>query len=241
VVESEKFPAAFDCMMQEYDIMKLVEMHPQLGKVFGLFQDSEFFHIEMDFHEGCDFTKLKQCAIGAGVSLTEVWWGNVLKQCLEALSHVHSKGIIHCDVKEANLMLKTTNYHEPSVVLIDFGVAQMEGIKRSVAYGTPGYMPPEVWRTLMWETKGDLFSFGVAILQMLIDRTSPGVFIENTKGLKDVAEATNTRQPPIHLIPPCCHHLKSFVRQLLSKDVSERPSAQELLSEDRATRRWWKN
>jgi serine/threonine protein kinase len=222
-------------MMQEYQTMRLVQRNPRIGKAFALFQDSDFFHIEMEFHEGGDFTKVKQRAIGAGVSLTEVWWGSLLKQCLEALSHVHALGIVHCDVKEPNLMLKTANYHEPSVVLIDFGIAQKEGTKHSITYGTPGYIPPEVWQSHVWYTAGDLFSLGVTMLQMLIDRTPSiedpgcGIFVGNAFGLKDIAVATHTQQPPIHLIPPRYHHLKSVISQVLSKDASKRPSARELL------------
>jgi serine/threonine protein kinase len=230
--------SAIDCMRQEYETLRCVEMHPRIGKVFGLFQDCNFFHIELEFHEGGDFTKLKQRSMRAGVSLTEVWWGNVLKQCLEALSHVHSKGFVHCDVKEPNLMLRTTNYHAPSVVLIDFGIAQAEGAIRSTTYGTPGYIPPEVWRTHMWSRGGDIFSLGVTLLQMLIDRTPSesqpgcGIFVQNSTDLNTIAEATRTLQPPIHLIPPHYHHLRSLVRQMLSKDVSERPSACDALSDD---------
>lgn len=224
---------AIPCMMREYQTMKVVEMHRNIGKVYDLFQESDFFHIEMELHEGGDFTTLKARAMSAGISLTEAWWNNVLWQCLEALRFVHSKGFVHCDVKEPNFMLKNMDYNTPSVVLIDFGVAQEEGLASTPAFGTPGYVPPEVWRTHKWEGKGDVFSLGVTMLQVLIDRIPSqkdpknGIFVENTNDLNSIATATQTREPPMHLIPPCYPNLQAAVRQLLLKDLEERPSALE--------------
>lgn len=217
--------------------MKLVERHPRVGKTFGLFQDSDFFHLEMEYYEGGDFTTLKQRAVSADVSTNEDWWGQVFKQCLEGLSHVHSKGIIHCDIKEPNMMLRTTNYAEPIVVIIDFGVAQAVGAKRDITYGTPGYIPPETWRTLTWSTSGDMFSLGVVILQMMIGRTPTekdpgcGIFVNNG-GQKEVARATNKQEAPIHEMPSSYPNLKSLVERLLAKDPSQRPSAQDALCDD---------
>jgi serine/threonine protein kinase len=221
-------------MMQEYQALRLVESHPCVGKAFGLFQDSDFFHIEMEFYEGGDFTKLALHAAEACVLTTEAWWGKVFKQCLEGLRHVHSKGIIHCDIKEPNLMIRNRKYHEPSVVIVDFGISQAEGVSRPTPYGTPGYIPPEVWRTLKWHTSGDLFSLGVVILQMMIGRTPTekypgrGVFV-NSRSLEEVAQATSTQEPPIGLMPSSYQNLKSLASQLLQKDARYRPSAHEAL------------
>jgi len=227
--------SAFDAMVQEYQALRLVESHPCVGKAFGLCQDSDFFHIEMELYEGGDFTKLASHAADARVLTTEAWWGKVFKQCLEGLRHVHSKGIIHCDIKEPNLMIRNRKYHNPSVVIVDFGVAQAEGVSRPTPYGTPGYIPPEVWRTHEWHTQGDLFSLGVVILQMLIGRTPTddypgrGVFVNN-RSLEEVAKVTTTREPPISSMPSSYHNLKSLVTQLLQKDARYRPSAHEALS-----------
>jgi serine/threonine protein kinase len=220
-------------MIEEYELLQTIKTHPRIGRAFALFQDVSFFHIEMEFYAGGDFTKTRQCAIRDGVALTEVWWAKLMKQCLEGLSHIHSSGIMHCDVKEPNLMLKTTNYHDPCVVLIDFGVAQTKRSKHSKIYGTPGYIPPEVWSTKTWDARGDVFSLGVVMLQMMTDRVPSvenpyrAIFIEDTTSFRDIAVATRTRDPPINLIPAC--HLKEMVTAMLCKDVDARPSAQALL------------
>jgi serine/threonine protein kinase len=220
-------------MMEEYELLQSIKAHPRVGKAFALFQDVDFFHIEMEFYAGGDFTKTRQCAIRDGVSLTETWWAKLMKQCLEGLHHIHSNAIIHCDIKEPNLMLKTTNYHDPSVVLIDFGVAQTEGSKRNQIYGTPGYVPPEVWRTKTWDVRGDVFSLGVVMLQMMTDRVPSvenpyrAIFIENTSSPRDIGAATCNRNPPIHLMPT--GNLKGMVTSMLCKDVYLRPSAQAIL------------
>jgi len=153
----------------------------------------------------------------------------------EALAFLHGHGIVHCDVKEPNLMIKTGNYHKPEVVLIDFGVAQKAAsADRTVIYGTPGYIAPEVWDVKTWCPKGDMFSLGVVFLQLLIDRVPSsssrcGVFVENTTNFREVRTATQTREIPFDSMP-CSHtHLREFVEQMLERDPSVRPSAADLL------------
>lgn len=132
-------------------------------------------------------------------------------------------------------MVKNTNYLVPEVVLIDFGVAQEANNKRDVIYGTPGYIPPEVWETKIWQPQSDAFSLGVVILQMLIGRVPNtddrcGIFVSNAATYKEVRNATETFEPPFQSISVFHRNLKELVRQLLDKDSRLRPSPTFVLS-----------
>jgi serine/threonine protein kinase len=120
------------------------------------------------------------------------------------------------------------------VVIIDFGVAQRVGVERRAAiYGTPGYIAPEVWDTKVWCPEGDMFSFGVVVVQVLLGKENAkfGVFTENTKTFKEVKEATQKRLPPLELMPAEFPSLQWLAKHLLAKDSKDRPTASSLLSE----------
>jgi serine/threonine protein kinase len=143
---------------------------------------------------------------------------------------------MHCDVKEPNLMVKTDNYHEPEVVLIDFGIVQAANTKRTAIYGTPGYIAPEVWDTRMWTPQVDAFSLGVVILQVMTgkvpDSSRPccGVFTENTKTLRDIKIATQTRKPDVGSMIACGTRLRILTEGFLLKEASCRGTVPEALA-----------
>jgi serine/threonine protein kinase len=230
--------SAYDFMKAEYGTLQRVGGHPHVAEAFSMFQDAEFFYIELAYYKGGDFTMAKHNAHVAGVSLDADWWSGVFTQCFEALAHLHGHGVTHCDVKEPNLMFKTDKFDEPSVVLIDFGVAQSAQDERIVIYGTPGYIAPEVWATKNWQPESDMFSLGVVILQILADRVPDekdprrGIFVEGTASLREIKVATQTREPPFAAMPRCHGQLELLARVLLAKDPAQRPTAAQALSGD---------
>merc|ERR1719446_763044 len=114
--------------------------------------------------------------------------------------------MMHCDIKEPNLMVKTTDFSRPQVVIIDLGVTvSMAQEDSGCPHGTPGYVPPETLDTLMWFPRGDLFSLGVVMMQVVIDKvpdlsaqrdrtTLGGIFHEGCLTANEIFEATRTRE-----------------------------------------------
>jgi serine/threonine protein kinase len=142
---------------------------------------------------------------------------------------MHSQGVAHCDIKEPNIMLRTEDLQEPEVVIIDLGVAQRSTETRSVIYGTPGYIAPEVWETKNWCPESDMFSFGVVVVQMLLGKI--GIFTENTITFQDIKDATNNRVPPFELMPIEFPSFRDLAKRLLAKDLNARPTAAKMLQE----------
>jgi serine/threonine protein kinase len=224
---------------KEYDIMQKVGGHPRILEAFSLFQDAAFFYIEMPYCAGGDFCDLKARAAVANICLKEAWWKRLFKSCIEALAHLHSHEVVHCDVKEANLLIKTADYSEPAIVLADFGIARMSsesattttddiGSKQHmVIYGTPGYIPPEVWESKIWRPEGDMFSLGVVVAQML---TSIPLFTAGTNNLKEIRHATMTKEPPLVLIHSTS--LRKLAEAQLEKNPANRPRAKQILCDN---------
>lgn len=95
----------------------------------------------------------------------------VLDQTLQALAAVHEAGVVHRDVKPANLLLEATGTGRPHVRLGDFGVAAlMDDVRLTMhpgAIGTEGYMAPEQRLGAPPSPQQDLYAVGIVGIQML--------------------------------------------------------------------------
>lgn len=100
----------------------------------------------------------------------------LLDQLLAALETIHSEGIVHRDVKSANLLLDATGSGHPRLWLGDFGIATGQDAPRLTqgpfTVGTPGYLAPES-RTQGWqpEPRADLYAAGMCVVEMLTGLT----------------------------------------------------------------------
>ncbi|XP_021946314.1 serine/threonine-protein kinase D3 isoform X1 [Folsomia candida] len=85
-------------------------------------------------------------------------------QILVALKHLHSKNIVHCDLKPENVLLSSDSDF-PQAKLCDFGFARIIGEKsfRRSVVGTPAYLAPEVLRNKGYNRSLDMWSVGVII------------------------------------------------------------------------------
>lgn len=86
----------------------------------------------------------------------------IIYQILTALKHLHSKNIVHCDLKPENVLLSSGSDY-PQVKLCDFGFARIIGEKsfRRSVVGTPAYLAPEVLRNKGYNRSLDMWSVGV--------------------------------------------------------------------------------
>lgn len=98
----------------------------------------------------------------------------LLDQLLQALTAVHAAGVVHRDVKPANLLLEPTGDDVPFLRLGDFGVAvPVEDVRLTrgpAAVGTDGYMAPEQVAGAAPDPRQDLYAAGVVAIQLLTGR-----------------------------------------------------------------------
>lgn len=151
-------------------------------------------------------------------------------QVAEGLAAVHAQGIVHRDVKPANVLLESDGEH---VKLADFGIALLRDAARvtgtGTVIGTAAYIAPE--QVLGREITGqaDVYALGLMLLQSLTgERPFPGTAVES-------AAARLTRGPVID------QHLPTAWRTLLhvmtAQDPAERPTAAEAARRLRALER----
>jgi serine/threonine-protein kinase len=180
---------------------------------------------------------------------------NILLQICAALAEAHSIGLVHRDVKPANIMLCARGGIADFVKVLDFGLAKdLSGganskLSQSTALlGTPLYVAPEVILGRPIDARLDLYALGAVAYFML---TGTPVFTGET--LVDVC-VQHLSAPPESMSERLGRHvpfaLEALVMQCLAKEPSGRPSsADELAAALRAagvsiwseqeTRRWW--
>lgn len=136
-------------------------------------------------------------------------------------------------------MLKDDNYTNPQVVIIDLGLSQAFMVGGGGPCGTPGYIPPETWRSGKWFPRGDMFSFGVTCLQLLTEKIPDepehdtgkrGIFTEGVASMDQIIMATETRLPPFHLMQIQSPALQQWLQICLDKRMHARQRAPQILN-----------
>ncbi len=99
------------------------------------------------------------------------WAIELFRQALTALTEVHRVGLVHRDVKPANLLLEATGSAAPHLLLSDFGAAAQLGAPRltstDTVIGTPGYFAPEQLAGADPSPVQDVYAVAVVMTQML--------------------------------------------------------------------------
>jgi len=233
--KSQMTATSVEDLVHEFEALRLLQCE-RIANAREMFQDTDFYYLVGDVYLGGDLTTLKSRTIDQGVNVNEDWWRKVFRQAIEGIAFMHEQAMMHCDIKEPNIMVKTTEYSDPEIVIIDLGVAVcMAKEDDRSPHGTPGYVPPETLETLMWFPRGDLFSMGVVMLQMVADKiptdgprdrfTPGGIFHEGCETVPEIFQATREREAPLHLMPQDWTLLTDMIRRLLQKDRHDRPTA----------------
>ena len=115
--------------------------------------------------------------IGDYGPLPPTWVALLLDQLLDALAAIHDAGLVHRDVKPANLLLESTGTGRPHLRLSDFGIAAVVDHPRlthtDVVLGTPGYLAPEALLGADPDPRQDLYSVGMTGVEMLTGMRPP--------------------------------------------------------------------
>ena len=149
----------------------------------------------------------------------------LLLQMLDALGHAHARGVLHRDVKPANMVLGTARDARPGWKLIDFGLARLlEGrgrIDNRVIAGTPNYTAPEQIEPKLFHRQGpwtDLYALGCVAHRLIAGRP---VFPRRSR-LEVLAAHASEAPPPLIPVMDVPAGLDTWVKRMLSKDPGER-------------------
>jgi predicted Ser/Thr protein kinase len=135
--------------------------HPNIVTIYDAGEQDGIFYIAMEFIEG---TTLHELLAEKRVLPAEEVIG-LTRQICRGLDYAHSNGIVHRDVKPANIMITPNG----TVKIMDFGIAKSGGqvTNTGQVLGTPNYMAPEQVKGRPLDGRSDLFSLGVILYEML--------------------------------------------------------------------------
>lgn len=140
--------------------------HPNIVTVFDAGISDDNAYIAMELLKGRDLRQLRQ----EGWRPTPTQAALIVRRVADALAYAHSKGVVHRDVKPANIFM--VGRTQPRV--LDFGIARVahqheaQGGEELVG-GSPYYMSPEQVRHEPGDRRADVFSLGVVLYELLTD------------------------------------------------------------------------
>jgi serine/threonine protein kinase/tetratricopeptide (TPR) repeat protein len=136
--------------------------HPHICTVYELDEADETIFISMAYIEG---QSLKKKIESGPLELEEAL--KITTQVAEGLQEAHKKGVVHRDIKSANIMIDERGQAK----IMDFGLARMTGTtlltQEGTAMGTIAYMSPEQARGEEVDLRTDIWSLGVVLYEML--------------------------------------------------------------------------
>jgi serine/threonine protein kinase len=137
--------------------------HPNICTVYEIDEDRGFLAMEYVTGETVE-ARRKRRELPIDEAL------DIVIQTAEGLQVAHETGIVHRDIKSANLMVTDKG----KVKIMDFGLARLAGRTRLTrngsSLGTPAYMAPEVYRGEPADERSDIWSLGVVLYELIAGR-----------------------------------------------------------------------
>jgi len=185
--------------------------HPNLIKVYDYgFLQSGIPYFTMEIIYGQDLRSFFR----AKANLKHL--PNIISQSLSALKYIHSKQILHGDLKPENIMI--TN--DKQVKLLDFGLVVKSGVKKKIS-GTPGYLSLEVLKEGRYSESSDLYAIGISLLESITQTKPPKAAEKNEYYTKIQYMKLNKILSDAGIVNHAS--LSSFILNLCSSDREIRP------------------
>jgi eukaryotic-like serine/threonine-protein kinase len=203
--------------------------HPNVVAIYdyGRTPDGVFYYA-MEYLEGVDL----QVLVESSGRMPPARVKHVLRQIADALADAHAVGLIHRDVKPANILLLSRGRQHDFVKVLDFGLVKESSPKTQGAaslssvtalLGTPLYVSPEsISSPSKIDGRSDLYSLGCVAYFLLTGTT----FVKG-RSLVEVCAAHlyEKPDPPSKRVPGIPAALEALVLQMLEKDPSKRPAS----------------
>jgi len=192
--------------------------HPNIITIYDIGISNNLLYISMEYVQGGDLKQRMELPVSVEEAL------DYLSKIAGALGQAHKHGIVHRDVKPANILFR--DEHTP--LLTDFGIAKQINIdsdltSTGIFLGSPNYISPEQAEGKTIDGRADIYSLGCIFYEMLTGRkpyTSTSVI--------DIV--IQHRTAPIPDLPDEFSDLQPLLNRLMAKKRDERfPDAEELI------------
>jgi len=184
--------------------------HPNIVSTFDIGDHDGFPFIVMEFVEG----RALDAIIAADDRLPLRTCIDLMAQLCSGLGAAHDAGIIHRDVKPANLILDASG----TLKIVDFGIARLTASATgTVTIGTANYMSPEQWTGHGVDIRTDIFAAGALFYELLSGQKAfPG------KSLPEICQRVMNEQPiPLETL---CDGLPPQVVEIVNRMLDKAPS-----------------
>ncbi|MFQ5659675.1 MAG: serine/threonine protein kinase [Gammaproteobacteria bacterium] len=193
--------------------------HPNIITIFDIGIADNTLYISMEYVQGGDLKQRLELTISPGEAL------HYLTSVASALGEAHKHGIVHRDVKPANILFK-----DEVPLLTDFGIAKQvdadsDLTSTGIFLGSPNYVSPEQADGIKLDGRADIYSLGCIFYEMLMGKKP---YISDS--VIDIV--IQHKQAPIPMLPRDLKEYQLLLNRLLAKQRSERyPDAEALIAD----------
>lgn len=222
-------PSARQRLMREARAVGVLA-HPNIATLYDVLEDETRLLLVMEYVDGKTVKEMIDAGpLPAGQAM------RIAAQVAAAIGCAHDRGVIHCDLKPANIQVTSDGVAK----VLDFGLARVkyaeaDGGEKSltgtgVMLGTPGYVAPERLLSGVLNASGDIYSIGVVLFEMVTGRRlfdrgqTPEHLFDTMNGRTIKASA---------LMPSLPHGLDDVIERALSVDPRLRYQSAHELSRD---------
>jgi hypothetical protein len=208
--------ASKEMLLNELKLARQVS-HPNVCRLFDVGEAGGRLFLSMEYVDGEDLAALLQ-RIGR---LPEDRAVILARQLFSGLAAAHAKGVLHCDLKPANIMIDGRG----NARITDFGIARLEAPAEEsgiLAAGTPAYMAPEQLVGQQATAKSDVYSLGLVLFEMA---TGVHPFADRSRQRMIEAHLKRHPPPPSTLAPDIDPTLERIIQQSLEKEPRDRPAS----------------
>ncbi len=202
-------------LLHEVKLARLVS-HPNVARIYDIDEAEGFDFISMEYVSG----EPLDGRLSAEGQLSVKQGLDVVRQLCAGLGAAHAAGIVHGDLKPANIMLEEGG----RVVILDFGIARWaSAIKQnraeSQALGTPFYMAPEQFKGNDGDHRADIYALGVLAFEVFTGRRT----LCGDKLVSIAYQHANEQpEPPQQLNPEIPPRLAAVILTCLAKTPHDR-------------------
>ena len=190
--------------------------HPNIMAVYDVSHSAELDYIVMELLDGIT---LKQYMQKKGGKLAWREALHFITQIMKALSHAHSRGIIHRDIKPHNIMV----LRDGSLKVADFGIARLTSAAQATltqeALGSVHYISPEQARGSHIDARSDIYSAGVVLYEMITGRLP---YEGDSPVAVAIQHINSIPLSPREIDPEIPEALEAITMKAMASDVNQR-------------------